>query len=269
MGISKFIKYYSVFYLVYRIIKTNLKKYKNFNKKNILSSNLQYNTTNNNDDIVMCENIISNDYNIKYDKDYSDCEDIDLNLENSNNDIDDSNKYQVVLYKKKIPKKNIFEEKIILKEINENLLFNNESNNLCYIFNSKPNSIYKIKCKLTFNQPISNINLIISNESKTKIFKYNYEKNCNIYEKIINFGFILENNEFTFDNDEKIYFYLFFPNNTLVNNFSLLIIEKNIIKTSEAILIFEINDNKYPLYPNTCNILDYIEYTDNNLLFFI
>lgn len=303
MKIPKLITYYSVCYLVYKIIKNNLNKYKINIKKvnddninNDMDNNINNNKNRNNENGID-EN--KNKLNYKIDnineKKYNTDKFNNINKINSSNENNTDNKvintdkkennYQIVSIlnnnKNKKIKKNI-QENNILNIDNENIIFeNNIDNYLKFEFDANINCLYKIICDITFNNLLNNIKLIITNSNGNKKFIYDYEKDSNDYDKINKFGFILDNNQFIFNNlenkdkeikNEKIYIYIFFFENnikTLINNFSLIIKERELIKSNEAIVIFDINNNKYPLFPNTCNILDYVDFNDECSLIFV
>ena len=105
---------------------------------------------------------------------------------------------------------------------------------------------------------IENINLKISNNNEE--FVYNIEESS----KINKFSFVLDNNQF---NNENISINLFFYNNNKkidINNFYIEIIEKPILKAIDPIIIFNVNNNYNPIYIDTCNILDFIDYNMND-----
>jgi hypothetical protein len=172
---------------------------------------------------------------------------------------------------KKNSKKDIIIENILLDNKDTDIIIkqNNINNFLIYKFETNNNFLYKINCEINVNN-IENIKLVITDESKK--FIYDYKKNIVNYNTINNYQFILDNNQFTFDNKKIIYCYLFFDNkNEEINikNISFNVIEKSIIKSVDSIIIFNINNKSYPLFTDTCNILDYIKYTDNSPVFFI
>jgi hypothetical protein len=233
MFISKIIIYYSIIYLIYYIIKKNIKNEIN---NEIFENNRK----------EVSNKISKKNIKIKINKITK--SDIDYELFN--------------LSKKELKKSYI--ENIILDKKEDNISVNNY---IVYNFNTKINYLYKINCKFNVNNinNINNIKLIITN--KEKEFTYEIKNNIN------DFGFILDNNKFSFEKEELIYIYLYFDNNIdiLINNFSLRILEKEYIKHKDPIIIFNINKKYEPLYLNKYNILDYTKNKDidNNSIFFI
>ena len=154
----------------------------------------------------------------------------------------------------------VTKNKIILSEIKDDIVLDESNNFLIYNFESLKDKFYKIKCNIAINN-IKNIKLVITDNKKK--FIYNYLEEDIIY----NYSFIL--NHCYFNEDSPIYIYIFFYDDYIkINNISMEIIENNIDKISDAIIIFNINDKYIPLFMNGSNILDYEEY-DNSSLFFM
>ena len=169
------------------------------------------------------------------------------------------------LNKKSIDKEILVFEKYILNYIvPENDTFNN---NLLFDFKTNDNYYYKIICKMTLNN-IENIKLVITDNNKQFIYKTEEFLN-----KINEFSFVLDNNQF--NHNEKILIYLYFYNNNKqieINDFYIEIIQKPLIKAIDPIIIFNNNNNYNPIYINVCNILDFTDYknkNNDNILFFI
>ena len=156
---------------------------------------------------------------------------------------------------------------IIHTENKINIELDSINNFIIYNFESKENCYYKIKCKL-YTQNVKNIKLIISNDKKR--FVYDFCEHNLIDKEINEYGFILDNN--IFENSEKISVYVIFCdiyNSIKINNIFIEITEKKIDCKNDPIIIFDVNGNYYPLYFTVSNILDYIEYTNKNSVFFI
>ena len=279
MYISKYFIYYIIFYLIYQIYKHKdlLQKFKDFIVEE--KSNIKRNS----DDTV----------NDPINDTISDTINKSINQE--------KNEYQIILYKKEnktsrynlseiydnffngVKKKltsdfNINDYKIDIssfkcdkKEIvifNENLndiVLDNSNNFIKFDFDSKKNYSYKIKYKLFSENIIKNIKLIIA--GKDKRFVYDFREYNIIDGSIKEYGFILDNNIF---GDDNIHIYIILPDINIINinNTFIEIIEKK-INSDNSIIIFDVNSKYYPLYCDEINILEFIEYTDKNNVFFI
>ena len=278
-----------------KILKYKFKFNKNINeigeKNKIFEENLFNTRTNTRNNNTYYTNN-TNTYNINNNNHNNDINN-DINNNNHNNDINNdinNNNHNdtLVLYK------NDKKEDVINKDININLLKNDitdnskssiilsetknnifldENNNfIIYNFESNKNSYYRIKCNLTTNN-IKNIKLII-NGSKKK-FLYDLLKENEYIDKIKEYSFILDYNNFNVN--ESIFIYLLFYDelmkNIKIDNINIEIIEHKIIKNNStlnnSILIFNINEKYIPIYTNVKNILDFEEYSNKDNIFFI
>lgn len=238
---NKIFLYYSVSFIIYKIIKSK------FKKKYISENNVDYN------------NNIYNKTQINYQKNNQNkVKDYYMNKENIENREN----------------KQIINESIITLIHNKNIELNND-NNLNYDISVKANYLYKIICNIECEN-IDNIKLIIKENDENNEFSYSSIENTT--EKISKFSFILDNNIFSENDDKIINISLFFSNtknnlndneiiNININNFSLKVIEKDIVKKNNSIIIFDINGMKYPIFTDVSNIIEYKVSTDNNLLF--
>jgi hypothetical protein len=298
---SKILIYYSIIYLIHSVIKKNLKKYKKYKNREI-KKNLNLNEelsmdkeilyrmyTKKNIDInenINEKSLSFSEINIKEKKIYNinneevilhqkniDINDLYKNLFNKSKNIKqncDINENSLVLCEEKLNKKSIdkeilvFEKYILNYIVPENDTFNN---NLLFDFKTNDNYYYKIICKMTLNN-IENIKLVITDNNKQFIYKTEEFLN-----KINEFSFVLDNNQF--NHNEKILIYLYFYNNNKqieINDFYIEIIQKPLIKAIDPIIIFNNNNNYNPIYINVCNILDFTDYknkNNDNILFFI
>ena len=188
------------------------------------------------------------------------------NIENNHNEME-VNRYfpkftnENILKNKNslILSKKIYKETSIFKKCISNYIVpeNDNCNNLVFNFETKNNNYYKIICKMILNN-IENINLKISNNNKE--FIYNIEESSKINE----FSFVLDNNQFNNDNI-SINLYFYNDNKQIeINDLYIEIIEKPILKAIDPIIIFNINNNYKPIYINICNILDFIDYNNEN-----
>lgn len=184
------------------------------------------------------------------------------------NDIEP--KFDINIFKNIKKNENIIKNKIILDETKENINLDKINNFLLYNFESNRNRYYKIICKInTIN--LTNIKLIITDNKKRFIYDYN-ENNPND-DKILDYSFILDYNNF--DIYDSIFVYIMFYNdseedNININNLSIQIIETIIEKKIDnSIIIFNINDKYYPIFTNEKNILDHKEFNDTTPIFFI
>ena len=280
MFLYKLLSYYSISFLIYKIIKSKIENKNNI--KNTLDNKINEN--------INCDNNI-NDINTK--KIYKDYDINNINTKenyqkehnNINNELILYHKQNIInkndididllnLSKKELKNKNnknILIEKIILNQNTNNIVIeNNSSNNyLIYEFNVCSNHKYKIMGNILVNS-INNIKIIIKDNLKSYIYnhidnidKYKYEHNK---VGINTFEFIIDNCEFTFNNEKTIYIYIYFYNNEdiTIKDININIIQRNIIKSQDAIIIYKVNDNIYPLFVNVCNILDYIDNENEN-----
>ena len=274
MKIYKFLIYYYIIQLVYKIV--------------IAHKKTENNNINNN-----INNIF--DINLKYfHKDL-----FDNKIENSNNKIENSNKLNKItkkklnnIYKKKlIEKKNLFiknnnniekeellikKEKIILNDMKEKIILNDNkdkilliNNTITYNFQPEKNFLYKItfKSNISNKYSVKNTKIIIS--SSNKFFEYDFCNNNIIEKDIKNYGFVLDNNNFEFkDNIQlKIIYYSIDNKKIELDNVSIEIIEKEFNIDKLSIIIFNLNKIYYPLYYNEYNILDYKENSNEELFF--
>lgn len=152
-------------------------------------------------------------------------------------------------------------EKVILNENDHNIVL--ENNMLQYHFKSSKNFLYKINFKSNIDDKyrIKNVKLNISDSNK--YFEYEFPNN-----NIQNYGFILDNNNF-YDNNNiiiKIIYYSVDYNIELKELF-IEVIEKNMNNNDSSIIIFNINENHYPIYSNKNNIIEYLENNNMELFF--
>jgi hypothetical protein len=177
--------------------------------------------------------------------------------------------------KNKINNQKILIESCIYNINTDNILIeNNSSNNyIIYNFNVLPKYNYKVLIDIVVNN-IDNIKIIISDEKNKYI--YNHTDNIENYSyDILNgiktFNFILDNNEFTFDKSKIIYIHIYFYNksNIIIDNIKCNVLQRNIIKSHDSLIIYKVNNSIYPIFTNVCNILNYNEkqYDDNTFLF--
>jgi hypothetical protein len=323
MFLYKLLSYYSILFLVYKIIKSKLKKYdielnKNINKNNDIELNKNNDIElNKNNDIELNKNINKNndiELNKNINKNINKNNDIELNKndninkklfpkilvkENNNKKIEIEENNQLIIYNnlsldknnidinllnlsknelKNKKYKKIFVENCIYNKSIENILIDKDSlnNYIIFNFNVYPEYIYKISVNIKVNN-IDNIKIIIKDENDE--YTYNHLDNLEYYNYIdydgINkFDFILDNNEFIINCEDNIqnkliYIYIYFynKNEIIIENITYNVFQKNIIKSQESLIIYNVNNSIYPIFTNVCNILDYIE--DENLLFFL
>ena len=104
---------------------------------------------------------------------------------------------------------------------------------------------------------VCNIKVMIS-ENKDENKKYEEE-----IKDLTEFRFILDNNQFTFEENKIIDIYIYFLNKInnnemeeiTINDFFIDIIEKPIKKSKDALLIHYINNRYKPYFLERCNII--------------
>jgi hypothetical protein len=270
MKIYKFLLYYFIIQLVYKII---------ISEKNIENNNLNENINNIfNEDIKYYKNINENIcININENKDIDNNDyknDISYFLKKKNNK--NLKKKLNNIYEKFLNKKNKLikpnndiineKDKIIFKNDNIKNIVNNR---LKYTFESKKDFLYKINfMSYIENNNINNFKLLINNSNQ--YFEYDFCKNNILEKNIKKLGFILDNNNFNSNDNINIEIIFLQEYNNEINNIQLSnifieIIEKNKINNNnQNVIIFNVNENNYPLYFNSLNILEYCENNDIN-----
>jgi hypothetical protein len=168
-----------------------------------------------------------------------------------------------------VNKKNI-NERIIYAKKEDNISLDSINNFIINSFQVRKECLYKIKCNLD-TQEVKNINLIISDSKKRFIYDLVDKNNLDI-DSIYEYGFILDNNKF--NNDDIINVYLIFygtkdDTNIIINNIFLEVTEFHQTNDPNAIIIFNVANEYYPLFSENLNILEFEEYNDKNNIFFI
>ena len=301
MFLYKLLTYYSISFLIYRIIKSKLDKQNSDNlKKEIIEIN-NNNSDNLKKEIIEIDNKKCNiesldnsnkkEFNIKKMNNYE-LKIEKNNLNNNQTKIEknnlNNNQTDLIIYKnidKKIINKNnidielfniskkelknkykhqkILVENNIYNQNTDNIIIDKESlnNYIIYNFNTYPNYNYKININITVNN-IDNIKIIITDNINRYI--YNHKDNINNYsynqlDGIKTFNLIIDNNEFTFDKEKIIYVYVYFynKNDIIIDNININVLQRNIIKSQESIIIYKVNNSINPIFTNVCNILNY------------
>jgi hypothetical protein len=293
MFLYKLLSYYSICFLVYKIIKSKLKNniIKKDNEFNENSEEINENNLNkNNKDIEQNKTNLSESNRDKelFSEEQNSKENINKhNKENINQliiyekpynkfknniDIDLLNLSKMELKNKKNQK--ILVENCIYNESIDNVFIENElvNNYLLYNFKVYTNYLYKISVNIKVNN-VDNIKIIITDNSESKKYIYNHldnieNYNYNIKNGISNFSFILDNNEFIMNlSEQMIYIYIYFykKDNIIIENISCNVIQKNSIKSQDSLIIYNVNNSVYPIFLDVCNILDYNKiYSDKN-----
>ncbi len=247
MILVKLIKYYSIIFIIYNIIKNYLRE-KNEIKK-IDEKNDQ--------------NINKNSKKQKEKCKKQNEENHEVNEKKINEEL--------ILYNKKsekiddeLLKKSLKElkpsklETIILQNDIHNLIIDNinENNYLHYTFETNKDMYYKIIFKAKMENACNIKVMIFENNNENK--KYEEE-----IEDLMEFRFILDNNQFTFKENKIINIYIYFLNKIqnndneeiIINDFFIDIIEKPNKKAKDALLIHYINDKYEPYFLERCNII--------------
>jgi len=279
--ITKLFIIYALFFILVRIRNFKINDIESDTDKDIinnleLNNNIkkEKNTMNNNDGnnkVILYKPTSKNSgYNIKevFSKIMSrytnNDKNSDFNIEKfnifKNNNCSDTNK--------NINKNN--SEKIIYFKKEDNISLDSINNFIINSFQVRKECLYKIKCNLE-TQGVKNINLIISDSKKRFIYDLVEKNNLDIG-TIYDYGFILDNNKF--NNDDVINIYLIFygiedDKNIIINNIFLEVSEFHQTKDPNAIIIFNVANEYYPLFSENLNILEFEEYNDKNNIFFI
>lgn len=246
MFFIKKILYISIIFIIYKIIKSKSK----LNKFNISE----------------CINHIKNIRNIKknnYESESDNESDNEYDNESDNESKNKSNNENI----KEIIKKNIIPIQSTIVSVNEKNIDLSNDKSLHYDISIKSNYLYKIICEIECHN-IDNIEIIIK-DSEDNNFKYNMRENILYDDEIKKYKFILDNNIFSEKDDKKIDFYLYFykkneNENSIINNISFEVIEKELLKKNSSIVIIDINNINYPLLTNKSNIFDYKCDNNNN-----
>ncbi len=230
MLLYKLISYYGLSYMIYKFIKKNILC---INTTNDIYHNNNIDNITDNDNTTHIHNISTNSL-------------IHTNIINNIH----------------------LDEKLILYDSFNNYTLD-EYNYITFEFNTKINYNYKI-----------NINIINDNIKNVKIFitdKYKDYSYIQYIENITDFTFILDNNIFNINNINninnnqtiyiKLYFYFdqdYYTNDTVKNirYVNINVIEKNILLSNSAIIIYKLNNDIFPIITNVKNILDTTDYTN-------
>jgi hypothetical protein len=241
----KKILYISIIFIIYKIIKSKSNKF----------------------NIVESINHIKNIRNIKKNK-YESDSDTESECESKNEVEYKSNNENI----KENIMKNIIPIQSTIISVNEKNIELINDKKLYYDISTKANYLYKIICELDCEN-IDNIEIIIK-DSEDNNFKYNMKENILYDDEIKKYKFILDNNIFSEKDDKKIDFYLYFykkneNENSIINNITFEVIEKELLKKNSSIVIIDINNINYPLLTDISNILDYKYDNNDNDYFFI
>ncbi len=230
MLLYKLISYYGLSYMIYKFIKKNILC---INTTNDIYHNNNIDNITDNDNTTHIHNISTNSL-------------IHTNIINNIH----------------------LDEKLILYDSFNNYTLD-ENDYIIFEFNTKINYNYKI-----------NINIINDNIKNVKIFitdKYKDYSYIQYIENITDFTFILDNNIFNINNINninnnqtiyiKLYFYFdqdYYTNDTVKNirYVNINVIEKNILLSNSAIIIYKLNNDIFPIITNVKNILDTTDYTN-------